>query len=49
MINITKESQIKGGEHLVDLKKSVDFILERFDKFEKDAKGKNKKITILND
>lgn len=49
MIKITKESQIKGAEHLVDLKKSVDFILERFDKFEKDAKEKNKKITILND
>ena len=48
-LNTTKESQIYSVAQLVDFKKSVDFMPERFNKFKKEIKVKEKKIKFLND
>ena len=42
----TKMSEIKGKQHLMDLKKTVDFICEKFDEFECE---KAKKERVINE
>ena len=41
----TKISQIKGGQHLMDLNKTVNFICEKFDEYECDRAEKVKIIS----
>ena len=43
----TKISQIKGEQHLMDLNKTVNFICEKFDKYERDRAEKEKIISEL--
>ena len=43
----TKESQIKGELHLVSMNETINFISEKFDKFEKDRREKDKIIKNL--
>ena len=43
----TNESQIKGEQQLIDLTKSVKYISEQFDEYEKDRKEKEEIIKIL--
>ena len=38
MLENTEDCQIKGGCQLTDLVKSVDFITQKFDKYEKDRR-----------
>ena len=38
MLENTEDCQIKGGCQLTDLVKSVDFITQTFDKYEKDRR-----------
>ena len=40
----TKMSQIKGEQHLMDLNKTVNFICEKFDEYERDRAEKEKVI-----
>ena len=39
--------QIKGEQHLMDLNKTVNFICEKFDEYERDRAEKEKMITEL--
>ena len=43
----TKMSQIKGEQHLMDLNKTVNFICEKFDEYERDRAEKKKIISEL--
>ena len=43
----TKMSQIKREKHLMDLNKTVNFICERFDEYERDRSEKEKIISEL--
>ena len=43
----TKTSQIKGEQHPIDLNKTVNFICERFDEYERDRTEKGKIINEL--
>ena len=43
----TNESQIKGEQQLIDLTKSVKYISEQFDEYEKDRKEKEEIIKNL--
>ena len=43
----TKMSQIKGKQHLMDLHKTVSFICEKFDEYERDRAEKEKIISEL--
>ena len=43
----TKMSQIKGEQHLMDLNKTVNFICEKFDEYERDRAEKEKIISEL--
>ena len=43
----TKMSQIKGEQHLMDLNKTVNFICEKFDEYERDRVEKEKIISEL--
>ena len=43
----TKMSQIKGEQHLTDLNKTVNFICEKFDEYERDRAEKEKIISEL--
>ena len=45
--NATKENQIKGDEHLADLKKSVEFISTEFDVYEIRKKEKKRKKQLI--
>ena len=38
-------SQIKGEQHLMDLNKTVNFICEKFDEYERDRAEKEKIIS----
>ena len=40
-------SQIKGEQHLMDLNKTVNFICEKFDEYERDRAEKEKIISEL--
>ena len=40
-------SQIKGEQHLMDLNKTVNFICEKFDEYERDKAEKEKIISEL--
>ena len=43
----TKESQIKGELQLVSMNKTINFIREKFDEFEKDRREKDESIKKL--
>ena len=43
----TKMSQIKGEQHLIDLNKTVNFICEKFDEYERDRAEKEKIMSEL--
>ena len=43
----TKMTQIRGEQHLIDLNKTVNFICEKFDEYERDRAEKEKIIDEL--
>ena len=45
--NTTKNSQIKGGEQLAEVKESINFINKKFDDYEVERKKKDEKIASL--
>ena len=44
-----RQTQIKGEQSLTDLSKSVKFITDKFDEYEKEREGKNEIIKKLNE
>ena len=44
-----RQTQIKGEQSLADLSKSVKFITDKFDEYEKEREGKNEIIKKLNE
>ena len=49
MVDQNRQTQIKGKQLLADLSKSVKFITDKFDEYEKEREEKNKIIKELNE
>ena len=49
LVDLNRQMQIKGEQSLADLSKSVKFITDKFDEYEKEREEKNKIIKELNE
>ena len=49
LVDQNRQTQIKGQQSLVDLSKSVKFITDKFDEYEKEREEKNKIMKKLNE
>ena len=49
LVDQNRQTQIKGEQSLVDLSKSVKFITDKFDEYEKEREEKNKIMKKLNE